>query len=247
MQKTTKKGGVQGKYWRSQQDCKGWYISICFAVVSGSVPALWLCGWQPDMSELAWKGLLKDTGHGELSLGGKNCIPIHTSTSQLLVYLWKQTKRATSKCYKTPRAGAIKCLLILMRLQSEMIFCCIIDGGWKNKCWRQVYERLKPLIEVQAHLQAFTANPMDACTLLMFWWRKIDSQRAKEAGTQNVTAMFACFYFTHGSLMQTIVQVLFTLTLSMCAFVSPSGPKIPAICNSCKPNASNWQATSNSK
>lgn len=195
--KQKKRGKVQGKGWRSQHHWgKGWYISICFAFVSGSVPAPWLCGWQPDMSELAWIGLLKDTGHGELCLGGKNCIPIHTRTNQVLVYLWKQTKRATSKCYETPRAGAIKCLLILMRLQSEMIFCCIIDRGWKNKCWRQVYERLKPLIAVQAHIQAYTADPMLYITyVLLEEDRHSESQRSREAESDGYVCLL--LLYTH--------------------------------------------------
>lgn len=52
----------------------------------------------------------------------------HKDKSRVSTPLEKQTKRAALKYYKTPRAGAIKCLLILMRLQSEMIFCSIMDG-----------------------------------------------------------------------------------------------------------------------
>lgn len=46
----------------------------------------------------------------------------------------EQTKGAALKYYETPGAGAIKCLLILMHLQSEVIFCSIIMEGWKNGC-----------------------------------------------------------------------------------------------------------------
>ena len=110
-----------------------------------------------DMWRPAWIGLLKTQGRGELSPRSVECIPTRTRTSHVLTHLWKQTKRAAAKYYEMPGAWAIKRLLILMHLQSDMIFCSIMDGGVEKWVLKPgLWEIKGPWCGVAVHTHAHT-------------------------------------------------------------------------------------------
>lgn len=120
-----------------------------------------------------------------------NCIPIRTRTSQVLAHLWKQTKRAASKYYETPRAGAIKCLLILMRLQSEMIFCSIMDGGVEKWVLKPgLWEIKGPRCGVSTHTHIHTHTKDAACYSYSTGERLRDRKPQKERGRNTIAIQY---------------------------------------------------------
>lgn len=122
-----------------------------------------------------------------------NCIPIHTRTSRVLAHLWKQTKRAASKYYETPRAGAIKCLLILMRLQSEMIFCSIMDGGvekWVLKPGLWEIKGLRWGVSTHTHTLAHTCNSKAAASYSYSIGGRLRDREPQTEGGRNTMAAF---------------------------------------------------------
>lgn len=114
-----------------------------------------------------------------------NRIPIRTRTSQVLAHFGKQTKRAASKYCETPRAGAIKCLLILMRLQSEMIFCSIMDGGVEKWVLKPgLWEIKGPRCSVDTHTYTHNERMLYVIHILLERDWETESRRRREVEIQ---------------------------------------------------------------
>lgn len=126
-------GELKANKWKSTT----WYgklihlYLLCFSCrICSSAGKLWLAAWHVP-SRL--KRTSKDTEPWRIESPGHELHSYpHKDKPHVSAPFENRQKREALKYYETLRARAIKCLLILMLLQSEIIFCSIMDGGMEK-------------------------------------------------------------------------------------------------------------------